>query len=206
MSKWLIAHTMGADGPGAKILSAKGFDLMHTLKASNVPEESGFGMQFFIYDYNGEKVMEHYGSLAFRSMEFFMMNKKIGVFVTFGGGGPPPARMDTTAVTANLPAEPGPVEPAMSHSGVRALVLEHFLGKLPLKPELKLDTAKYVGTYHSIPANPNDKPGGAPMSRCTAHSSTFISISERAPASERSPATRGAANGNSMVGVWASLT
>ncbi|MHB1207195.1 MAG: serine hydrolase domain-containing protein [Rhodospirillaceae bacterium] len=141
MSKWLIAHTMEANGPGAKILSAKSFDLMHTRKVGNVPEESGFGMQFFIYDYNGEKVMEHYGSLAFRSMEFFMMNKKIGVFVP----------------------EPGPVEPAMSHSGVRALVLEHFLGKLPLKPDLKLDVAKYVGTYHSIPANPNDKPGGAPM-------------------------------------------
>ena len=45
-----------------------------------------------------------------------------------------------------------------------------------------------------------------PMSRSTAHSSTFISISERDPASERSPATRGAANGNSSVGVWASLT
>ncbi len=162
MSKWLIAHTMGASGPGAKILSAKGFDLMHTRKAGNVPEESGFGMQFFIYDYNGEKVMEHYGSLAFRSMEFFMMNRKVGVFVTFGGGGPPPANM-TAAVAANLPAEPGPVEPAMSHSGVRALVLEHFLGKLPLKPDLKLEAAKYVGTYHSIPANPNDKPGGQPM-------------------------------------------
>ena len=44
-----------------------------------------------------------------------------------------------------------------------------------------------------------------PTSRSTAHSRTFISISERDPASERSPATRGAANGNSMVGVWASL-
>jgi CubicO group peptidase (beta-lactamase class C family) len=161
MSKWLIAHTMGANGPGAKILSAKGFDLMHSRKAGNVDDESGFGMQFFIYDYNGEKVMEHYGSLAFRSMEFFMMNKKIGVFVTFGGGGPPPAGMEPAA--AGLSPEPGPVEPAMSHSGVRALVLEHFLGKLPLKPDLKLDAAKYVGTYHSIPANPNDKPGGAPM-------------------------------------------
>jgi len=44
-----------------------------------------------------------------------------------------------------------------------------------------------------------------PMSRCTAHNSTFISISEREPASERSPPTRGAANGNSSVGVSASL-
>ena len=159
MSKWLIAHTMGANGPGAKILSAKGFDLMHTRKAGNVPEESGFGMQFFIYDYNGEKVMEHYGSLAFRSMEFFLMNRKVGVFVTFGGGGPPPA----DAAAGTLPAEPGPVEPAMSHSGVRALVLEHFLGKLPIKRDMKVDVAKYLGTYRSIPANPKDAPGGQPM-------------------------------------------
>ncbi|CFE49327.1 Uncharacterised protein [Mycobacterium tuberculosis] len=44
-----------------------------------------------------------------------------------------------------------------------------------------------------------------PISRCTAHSSTFISISAREPASDRSPTTRGAANGNSSVGVCASL-
>ena len=43
------------------------------------------------------------------------------------------------------------------------------------------------------------------MSRCTAHNKTFISISEREPASDRSPPTRGAANGNSSVGVRASL-
>lgn len=159
MSKWLIAHTMGVNGPGAKILSAKGFDLMHSRKAGNVPEESGFGMQFFIYDYNGEKVMEHYGSLAFRSMEFFLMNRKVGIFVTFGGGGPAPA----DAAPGTLPAEPGPVEPAMSHSGVRALVLEHFLGKLPIARDMKVDVAKYLGTYRSIPANPKDAPGGAPM-------------------------------------------
>ena len=44
------------------------------------------------------------------------------------------------------------------------------------------------------------------MSRSTDQRRTFISISARAPASDSSPATRGAAKGNSIVGVIAGLT
>lgn len=161
MAKWLIAHIQEGSGVGPKILSKKSFELMHTRHRGNTPDLSGFGMQFFTYDYNGERVLEHYGSLNFRSMEFLMLDKKIGVFVTFAGGGAPNAEAVAAAASATIPPVTGPLLPAMSHSGVRALILEHFLGPLPIRKDLAVDVAKYAGVYQNIPANPADKPDGA---------------------------------------------
>jgi CubicO group peptidase (beta-lactamase class C family) len=149
MAKYLIAHIQEGAGSGPKLMTPATFKLMHTRHRGNEPGTSGFGMQFFTYDYNGEHVLEHYGSLNFRSMEFLMLDRKIGVFVTFAGGGVP----------ANT-EQGGDVKPAMSHSGVRALVLEHFLGKLPLRKDMKVDATKYAGLYRSIPARASDPPGG----------------------------------------------
>src|SRR5262245_9523322 len=88
MAKYLIAHIQEGAGSGTKLMSPATYKLMHTRHRGNEPNSSGFGMQFFTYDYNGERVLEHYGSLNFRSMEFLMLDRKIGVFVTFAGGGP----------------------------------------------------------------------------------------------------------------------
>jgi len=160
MAKWLIAHIQAGRGAG-KLLLPKTFQLMHTRHRGNHPDMSGFGMNFFTYDYNGERVLEHYGSIRFRSMEFMMLDKKIGVFVTMGGGGEP----NTTALAAGentLPPITGPVEPALSHSGIRALVLEYFLGPLPLERNTQADLSKYTGIYWNIPANPGlVRPGTA---------------------------------------------
>jgi CubicO group peptidase (beta-lactamase class C family) len=151
MAKYLIAHIQEGSGSGPKLMKPATFKLMHARHRGNEPNTSGFGMQFFAYDYNGERVLEHYGSLNFRSMEFLMLDRKIGVFVTFAGGGP---------AGPNAQAAGGEVKPAMSHSGVRAVVLEHFLGKLPIRKDMKVDLAQYTGTYRSIPARASDTPGG----------------------------------------------
>jgi CubicO group peptidase (beta-lactamase class C family) len=159
MSRYLIAHIQEGAGSGPKLMSPATFKLMHTRHRGNEPNTSGFGMQFFTYDYNGEHVLEHYGSLNFRSMEFLMLDRKIGVFVTFAGGGP--AGNNTNPASGNaLPPVEGDVLPAMSHSGVRALVLEHFLGKLPIRKDLKVDVTAYTGTYRSVPAREADRPAG----------------------------------------------
>jgi hypothetical protein len=155
MAKWLIAQIAEGKGPGPKILSPKYFALMHARHVGNNPDASGFGMNFFVYDYNGEKMLEHYGSLQFRSLELMMMHRKIGIFVTFGGGGEPRPN-EKTVPTPKLAPISGPVEPAVSHSGARAAILEHFLGKLPFDRTMKVDLSRYVGTYRNIarPAGP----------------------------------------------------
>ena len=158
MAKYLMAHIQEGSGSGPKLMSPATYKRMHARHRGNEPNSSGFGMQFFTYDYNGEHVLEHYGSLNFRSMEFLMLDRKIGVFVTFAGGGlagpnAPPAAGNATSVE-------GEVKPAMSHSGVRALVLEHFLGKLPIRKDMKVDVGRYTGVYRSIPARASGGPAG----------------------------------------------
>ncbi len=152
MAKWIKAHIMEGQGSGPALLQPETFKLMHTRKRGNHPDASGFGMQFFTYDYNGEPVIEHYGSINFRSMEIMMLDKKVGVFVTMGGGGEPGADALTESAASLEPVE-GPVLPQLSHSGVRAMVLEYFLGPLPMSKDAEVDVSQYVGTYHYIPAN-----------------------------------------------------
>lgn len=159
MAKWLIAHIGEGGGAGSAIMSPESFQLMHTRQVGNHPDMSGFGMNFFTYDYNGEPVLEHYGSIRYRSMEFMMLDKKIGVFVTMAGGGEANADLLAAAETI-MPTTTGPVEPAVSHSGVRAVVLEHFLGPLPFQTNMDVDLGKYTGVYRSIPAAAAAEPGG----------------------------------------------
>lgn len=153
MAKWLIANVSEGGGPADKVLTPKSWKLMHTRHRGNHPETNGFGAAFFIYDYNGEKVMEHYGSLQHRSMEFMLMDSKVGIFVTMAGGGEPGPRADVRAAIPQ--AVKGAVKPQISHSGVRALILDHFLGPLPFTTDSKADVSKYVGRYRDIPRTPS---------------------------------------------------
>ena len=153
MTKWLIANIEEGRGSSKAVLSPKSWTLMHTRRTGNHAKTNGFGAAFFIYDYNGEKVMEHYGSLQHRSMEFMLMNRKVGIFVTMAGGGEPGPRQ---RVLASVPGVVKTrVEPQVSHSGVRALILDHFLGPLPYQKAAKADLSKFLGRYRDIPRTPN---------------------------------------------------
>jgi hypothetical protein len=156
MTKWLIAQIEEGRGPGPAILRPETFALMHKRHRGNHPQTSGFGMQFFTYDYQGEPVLEHYGSLQFRSLEIMLMKKKIGIFITMGGGGQPgPNDRVAGASASSLPPITGTVENAVSHSGARALILDHFLGPLPIDKTAKVEVSKYTGRYRDI-ASPTE--------------------------------------------------
>jgi hypothetical protein len=142
---------------GKALLSdEKYWALAHTQHRTNQPGGSGFGMFFFTYDYNGEPIMEQYGSLQHYSLIFWLKNQKKGIFVTMAGGGKPSERTQIPT-GADLVKTSGPVEPAASHSGMRALILEHFLGKLPYDRTMKVDLAKYTGEYQNIARDPTSK-------------------------------------------------
>jgi hypothetical protein len=149
MAKWLIAHIQEGRGIEKPILAAKTFELMHRRHRGNHPDMSGFGMKFFTYDYNGERILEHYGSIQHRSLEIMMLDRKIGVFLTMAGGGPPGPR-DRIPVDAGPAPITGSVEAAVSHSGARALIMEHFLGRLPFQQDVSVDSRKYIGRYQNI--------------------------------------------------------
>lgn len=158
MSKWIIANIQeGASGtPSAKVMAPASWKRMHTRHRGNSPSTSGFGMTFFTYDYNGERVIEHYGSLQHYTLELMCMDSKVGIYVTFAGGGEPGKRVEIPANSPG-PKTVGPVKARMSHTGARALIFDHFLGRLPFDRTMKVDLAKYTGLYRDIPRAPDPK-------------------------------------------------
>jgi len=151
VSKWLIANITGANGTGKALLSQKYWDLVHTQYRQNHPGTSGFGMHYFTYDYNGERMLEQYGSLQHYSMFFLMKDSDVGIFMTLAGGGPPRPTVEIPKTGVKVE---GKVMPQMSHGGMRDMVLTHFLGPLTYQKDAKVDLTKYTGMYRDAPRQP----------------------------------------------------
>lgn len=155
MSKWLIANVTEGGGTGKLLLNQKSWNLVHTQYRQNIAGASGFGMHFFTYDWNGERMMEQYGSLQHYSKFYLMPDSKVGIFVTLIGGGGPRPNMEIPTTGAKVE---GKVFPQMSHTGIRDLVLSHFLEPLPYQKGAKADLSKYVGQYGNVTRNLNPNP------------------------------------------------
>ncbi len=160
MARFIRAHALRGQGSTPALMAPESYEIMHRWDRGNHPDASGFGIQFFRYEYNGEPVIEHYGSIRYRSLEIIMLDAQVGVFVTMAGGGAPNPD-DVAAADSSMEPITGPVLTQASHSGVRALVLEHFLGRLPVDESLEVDVSRYTGLYHRIPADQAEAPGGA---------------------------------------------
>ena len=160
MARFIRAHALQGAGGTPSLMAQETYEIMHRWDRGNHPDASGFGIQFFRYDYNGEPVIEHYGSIRYRSLEIIMLDEQVGVFVTMAGGGEPNPD-DVAATDESLDPVAGPVLAQASHSGVRALVLEHFLGPLPLDESIEADVSRYTGLYHRIPADQTETPAGS---------------------------------------------
>lgn len=158
MARFIRAHAMQGEGGTPALMEPETYEIMHRWDRGNHPDASGFGIQFFRYDYNGEPVIEHYGSIRYRSLEIIMLDERVAVFVTMAGGGEPDPN-DVAGADTSLEPIAGPVLAQASHSGVRALILEHFLGRLPVDESLEVDVSRYTGRYHRIPAAEADTPG-----------------------------------------------
>jgi CubicO group peptidase (beta-lactamase class C family) len=147
MSKWLIANITGARGAGKALLNQESWDRVHTQHRQNHAGSSGFGMHFFTYDWNGERMLEQYGSLQHYSKFYLMKDSEVGIFVTLVGGGAPNPGMEIIQTGSKVQSK---VYPQMSHSGIRDLVLSHFLGPLPFQKEAEVNLSPYIGQYGSI--------------------------------------------------------
>jgi len=162
MAKWLISNIKAGEGSGPSVLTPASYQLMQTRQRGNHPDSSGFGLKHFIYDYNGEKVLEHYGSIQFRSLQLMMLDKEIGVFITVAGGGH--AEQDAVWSEAAVLPQDAVVMEAASHSGLRAAVLEYFLGSLSIDgPNLTAEQLSvYAGEYDSLEVDPSVQVAGDP--------------------------------------------
>jgi CubicO group peptidase (beta-lactamase class C family) len=149
MAKYMIAHIQAGRGSSANILSAETFNLMHARHAENHPETSGFGMAFMVADYKGQKVIEHGGGWpGFQSIMMLLPDQDIGISILYTGTyGNMSSVGGEAESTRGLPPVEN-VKPTMSHSGLRYIILNHFIGSLDIPEQaLNLDLDKYTGVY-----------------------------------------------------------
>jgi len=162
MAKWLISNVQQGNGSGPKLVSPETYQQLHTRQRGNHPQTNGFGMGFFNYEYEGETVLEHYGSITFRSLQLMMLDRKVGVFISVAGGGPINDRKGE-ASGEPIPAD-ATVMAEASHSGLRANILEYFLGPLTMSSVTGqvFDLHRFVGSYDRIQEDPQTLPGKGP--------------------------------------------
>jgi len=161
MAKWLISNVQQGNGSGPKLVKPETYQLLHTRQRGNHPQTNGFGMGFFSYLYQGEPVLEHYGSITFRSLQLMMLDQKIGVFISVAGGGPIKDRKGVASGDP-LPAD-ATVMAEASHSGLRAAILDYFLGPLMIPETTQAyNLQRFVGTYDRIQEDPKAAPGKGP--------------------------------------------
>ena len=117
MARFIRAHALQGSGSTPTLMAPETYGIMHRWDRGNHPDASGFGIQFFRYEYNGEPVIEHYGSIRYRSLEIIMLDAQVGVFVTMAGGGEPNPG-DMAAADSSVEPVGGPVL-AQEAGGVR---------------------------------------------------------------------------------------
>jgi len=147
MSKWLIANIREGGGAADRVLPPMYWKLAHTRHRGNLPNTNGFGAAWWVYNYNGEKVVQHSGSIEHLSLALMFMDSKVGVFVTLAGGGEPSPNANVSSVVPA--AVTGSVERRVTPP--RTLILEHFLGAPYFATDSKADVTKYVGRYREMP-------------------------------------------------------
>lgn len=83
MSRFVRAHLNAGRGQGHSILSPESFAMMHQVISRNHPSLSGIGVQFFVDDINGERVLSHgCGLPGFSSYLGFLPERDIGFFIS----------------------------------------------------------------------------------------------------------------------------
>lgn len=144
MTRFLLAHLDAGRSAAQPILSPAAFTAMHTLTRRNHPGIAGLGVQFFIDDINGQRVLSHgCGLPGFTSYLVMLPERNVGMFVSVIS-----ARGREPLALLNCCGQP--VQAIAPNFATRFfyLFLEEFVGYggLPAQP-LAVDLARYLGDY-----------------------------------------------------------
>jgi len=134
------------------LMSTAAFSQMHSRLAGNHPLSSGFGMIFFVWDWNGQKMIVHGGDWpgTHSGMVLFPELNK-GLFFSLMADYPEVPVLATITGSERLEAADGiVVEPPLSNTGVIVDFLTHFLGP-PRAPRQEgfhaADLQEFEGNY-----------------------------------------------------------
>ena len=152
MARFMIAHLDAGMTSPDPLMSPAAFSLMHTRHAGNHELSSGFGMIFFIWNWNDQKMVIHGGDWPGTHSGMVMFpDLNAGIFFSLMADYPEVPILESITGSERLVAAEGiNVETPLSNAGVIVDFLEHFLGpsKAPRQAGFKPgDTKEYVGNY-----------------------------------------------------------
>jgi hypothetical protein len=152
MARFMIAHLDAGLTSPDPLMSPAAFSLMHERHAGNHELSSGFGMIFFIWDWNGQKMIIHGGDWPGTHSGMVMFpSLNAGIFFSLMADFPEvPILESITGSERLMPVEGVSVESPLSNAGVIVDFLEHFLGPFiaPRQAGFKPgDPAEYAGNY-----------------------------------------------------------
>lgn len=152
MARFMIAHLDAGRTLSHPLMSPAAFALMHQRHAGNHELSSGFGMIFFIWDWNGQKMVIHGGDWPGTHSGMIMFpGLNSGIFFSLMADYPEvPILESITGSERLIPVEGVDVDTPLSNAGVIVDFLEHFLGAskaLHKQGFIPGDLAEYVGNY-----------------------------------------------------------
>ena len=137
MAKFMIAQLQDGQYDGASILPPATVKLMHSHQYSAAPGMNGYDLGFYQENSHGLRIIGHGGdTLAFHSDLHLLLDKDIGIFMSFNSAGKPP-NGTSEGVRTNL---------------FRAFLDRYFPYQPPAQPTVasaKADAARVAGWYWS---------------------------------------------------------
>jgi CubicO group peptidase (beta-lactamase class C family) len=137
MAKFMIAQLQDGRYDGASILPAATSELMHSHQYSAAPGMNGYDLGFYQENSHGLRIIGHGGdTLAFHSDLHLLLDKDIGIFMSFNSAGKAPE---------------GTAEDVRTEL-FRAFLDRYFPYQPPAQPTLasaKADAARVAGWYWS---------------------------------------------------------
>lgn len=141
MAHFMLAHLQNGRYNDARILQPATVALMHSPQYAPAPGISGFDLGFYQEDRNGLRIIGHGGdTVYFHSDLHLLLDKNIGVFMSFNSTGSPEAHgtlMVRSAIFAAFLDRYFPYQPATQ----------------PTPPSAKDDAAKVAGWYQASRRN-----------------------------------------------------
>lgn len=191
MTRFVMAH-MNTSGQGPSILSPASLATMHAPYVRNHPGVGALGVQFFVEDLNGERVLSHSGALpGFTAYLTILPERDVGLFISVISAREPvpPLREIQASLAGGEPVETGAIEPNFA-TRFHYLFLREFIG-FP-RPEVnaaaEADLRPYFGLYKVERRSHRDLLAGmqlfAPndfMLRVEAHPDGGLMISKQGP-------------------------
>lgn len=160
MGHFMIAQLDAGRTPAGALMSPAAFSLLHARLAGNHPLSSGFGMIFFIWDWNDHTLILHGGDLAGTHSGMVLIPElNAGLFFSMMADFPEVPPIESIMGSERLhPVEGVLVETPLANTGVITDYLVHFLGAPQAHRQAGFipgDATEYTGNYvgQSAPAS-----------------------------------------------------